>query len=237
MIIFPAIDIIDGHCVRLYQGDFQNKTIYHHSPVEMAQNFKRAGLEHLHLVDLDGAKNRSMVHGQLAIQVAKESGLKLDFGGGISQVDEVGYLLEHGISQVNVGSLAIKNPEVFDELLTRFGPDSIILSADVKGEQVAIHGWMENSELSIWDFLSDQIGKGVIYCTITDISKDGAMQGPSLELYHKVRSIFPNLKLIASGGVTCQDDLYKLREIGCYGAIVGKAIYEKSISLKQLGEF
>lgn len=234
MRVIPAIDIIDGKCVRLIQGDYAQKTIYNENPLDVARSFEDAGLTHLHLVDLDGAKAGKVVSWQVIEKVAGKTSLKVDFGGGIKTTDEVRRLLDIGVSQVNLGSIAVKAPEKITEWIQQFGADKIILSADVKNEMISIDGWQQNSTINIVAFLRDYIQRGIEHVTCTDIGTDGMLTGPNIELYKKILLSFPQLHLIASGGVSSLNDLHELKQIGADGAIVGKAIYEGRIALKDL---
>ncbi|HMG92033.1 MAG TPA: 1-(5-phosphoribosyl)-5-[(5-phosphoribosylamino)methylideneamino]imidazole-4-carboxamide isomerase [Chryseolinea sp.] len=234
MRIIPAIDIIDGKCVRLVQGDYTQKTIYNENPLDVAQSFEDAGLTHLHLVDLDGAKAGKVVSWQVIEKVTRGTSLKVDFGGGIKTTEEVNRLLEIGVSQVNLGSIAVKQPEKITEWIQQFGADKIILSADVKNEMISLDGWQQNSTINIVTFLRDYIQRGIEHVTCTDISTDGMLTGPNIELYKKILLSFPQLHLIASCGVSSLEDLHELKLIGADGVIVGKAIYEGRIALKDL---
>ena len=237
MRIIPAIDIIDGKCVRLSQGDYDQKKIYNENPVEVALSFEEAGLKDLHVVDLDGAKAGKVTNWKVVEAIASSTKLRIDFGGGIKTEEEIERLFSLGVSQVNLGSIAVKNRELVYMWLNKFGGDKIILSADVKNEMIAISGWMENSSIALSDFISDYLAQGIRYVTCTDISTDGMLSGPNTGLYERMLAQFPALKLIASGGVSGMDDLKKLREIGVEGVIVGKAIYERRVTLKELQEF
>jgi phosphoribosylformimino-5-aminoimidazole carboxamide ribotide isomerase len=237
MRIIPAIDIIDGKCVRLSQGDYDQKKIYNENPVEVALSFAEAGLKDLHVVDLDGAKAGKVTNWKVVEAIASSTKLRIDFGGGIKTEEEIERLFSIGVSQVNLGSIAVKNREMVYMWLKKFGGDKIILSADVKNEMIAISGWMENSAIALSDFISDYLAQGIRYVTCTDISTDGMLSGPNTGLYERMLAQFPALKLIASGGVSGMDDLKKLREIGVEGVIVGKAIYERRVTLKELQEF
>jgi phosphoribosylformimino-5-aminoimidazole carboxamide ribotide isomerase len=234
MRIIPAIDIIDGKCVRLKQGDYAQKKVYNENPLEVAKSFEDAGLTHLHLVDLDGAKAGSVVSWNVVEQLASNTKLTIDFGGGIKTQAEIVRLLQLGIRQVNLGSIAVHEPEKITDWLDQFGADRIILSADVKNEMISISGWQESASINIVAFLKDYVHKGIEHVTCTDISTDGMLSGPNIELYEKVLLSFPQLHLIASGGVSCVHDLHELKRIGVDGVIVGKAIYEGKISLKEL---
>ncbi len=234
MRIIPAIDIIDGKCVRLIQGDYTQKTIYNENPLEVARSFENAGLTHLHLVDLDGAKAGKVISWQVVENITSGTSLKVDFGGGIKTTAEVERLLNLGVSQVNLGSVAVREPEKITDWIKQFGADSIILSADVKNEMISIDGWQQNSAINIVAFLRDYIQRGIKHVTCTDIRTDGMLTGPNVELYKKILLSFPQLHLIASGGVSSLDDLHELKQIGADGVIVGKAIYEGRIQLDDL---
>jgi phosphoribosylformimino-5-aminoimidazole carboxamide ribotide isomerase len=237
MRIIPAIDIIDGKCVRLVQGDYTQKTIYNENPLEVARSFENAGLTHLHLIDLDGAKAGKVVSWKVVENIASGTSLKVDFGGGIKTTEEVERLLNLGVSQVNLGSIAVREPEKITAWIHQFGADRIILSADVKNEMISIDGWQQNSAINIVAFLRDYIQRGIKHVTCTDIGTDGMLTGPNMELYKKVLLSFPQLHLIASGGVSSLDDLHDLKQIGADGVIVGKAIYEGRIPLDDLKDF
>ncbi len=237
MLLIPAIDIIDGKCVRLSQGDYAQKKIYNESPLEVAKEFQAAGITHLHLVDLDGAKSHHIVNHEVLKTIAQNTGLQVDFGGGIKSDEDAQTAFESGAQQITVGSIAVKSRETVLRWLQQYGAEKIILGADVKGESIAINGWQESSSLNLFDFLEDYIRHGIQYVICTDISKDGMLQGPSFALYKKILSRFPEIKLIASGGVSSMEDLFRLDEMGLYGAIIGKAIYEGNISLQQLAAF
>ena len=235
MRIIPAIDIIDGKCVRLTQGDYAQKKIYNESPLEVAKSFEDAGLKFLHLVDLDGAKAGKVVNWKVVESIAAATDLKVDFGGGIKTEDEVTRLFDTGVRQVNLGSIAVRNPALVESWIQQYGADTIILSADVKNEMIAISGWQEDSSISIFDFIKDYLTKGIRYVTCTDISTDGMLEGPNVDLYANLLDTFPGIKLIASGGVSDVKDLEKLKEIQVDGVIVGKAIYEGRVELGVLG--
>ncbi len=253
MKIIPAIDIIDGKCVRLTQGDYQKKTIYSKSPLDVAKKFEDHGIEYLHLVDLDGAKQSRVVNYDILEKIASKTSLRIDYGGGIRSEEDVKTVLESGARQLTVGSVAVKNPKDVERWLKIYGSDRIILGADAKDGNIATHGWQKSSELDAIDFIKSWLKKGIEYVICTDISKDGMLAGPSTELYTKILSIdstapadaiIPsaddsenNVQLIASGGVTSMEDLHGLKKIGCEGAIIGKAIYENTITLKELRKF
>lgn len=234
MRIIPAIDILDGKCVRLTQGDYAQQKIYHDDPLEAARSFESAGLTHLHIVDLDGARQGKVINWHAVEQIVKSTSLRVDFGGGIKTTEEIDRLLALGVRQVNIGSIAVKEPDKLDLWLKSFGAGRIILSADVKNRMIAIHGWQQDSVINIVPFLRDHLQRGVEHVTCTDISTDGMLSGPNLELYKELLLHFPQLHLIASGGVSSIDDIYELRSIGVDGVIVGKAIYEGKISLQEL---
>ena len=237
MEIIPAIDIIDGKCVRLSQGDYNTSKIYNENPLEVARQFQDHGIEYLHLVDLDGAKSKHIVNYKVLEQIASGTDLKIDFGGGLKSDKDLEIAFDSGASQVTGGSIAVKDPETFLSWLEKFGNEKIILGADAKDEKVAVSGWQEDSKEDLLPFIKKYNQKGVQYVICTDIAKDGMLQGPSFQLYGKILDEIPGLKLIASGGIAEFDDLPKLQEIGCEGAILGKAIYEGRISLKQLEKF
>ena len=234
MRIIPAIDIIDGKCVRLTQGDYANKKIYNSDPLEVAKSFEDAGLIYLHLVDLDGAKNCKVTNWEVVKGICANTSLHIDFGGGVKTREEAENLFQLGIRQINVGSIAVKNPSLVYHWIEEFGSEAIVLSADVKDEKIAISGWMETSSMNVFDFIRDYLAHGLRYVTCTDISTDGMLSGPNTKLYRKILQEFPHIKLIASGGVSSMDDVYELRETGVDGAIIGKAIYEGRISLEDL---
>lgn len=237
MQIIPAIDIIDGKCVRLTQGDYQQKKVYNEDPLAVARQFEDAGLTRLHLVDLDGAKASRIVNHKVLERLASNTGLHIDFGGGLKSDEDIRIAFESGARQITGGTVAVKNPELFAGWLDTYGSERIILGSDVKDGRVAVSGWQEKSALELFRFLREYQAKGVRYTICTDVSKDGMLAGSALALYQQIRREFPDLKLIASGGVTTIEEVRKLAEIGCFGAIVGKAIYEKRISLSELREF
>lgn len=234
MRIIPAIDIIDGKCVRLTQGDYAQKKIYNENPLEMARTFEEAGFKYLHLVDLDGAKAGKVVNWEVIDSITKNTKLNVDFGGGIKTDDEITKLFQAGVRQVNLGSIAVKDAARVQGWIRTHGAEKIILSADVKKEKIAIGGWLEDSSISVFDFIRDYLEKGIRYVTCTDISTDGMLQGPNAGLYKKLLETFPQVKLIASGGVSGVKDLEELEKINIDGVIVGKAIYEGRISLEVL---
>jgi len=231
MHIIPAIDIIDGKCVRLTKGDYNQKKEYNSNPLEVAQEFEQAGLKRLHLVDLDGAKAKKVVNLDVLKTISNQTNLTIDFGGGVQSTEDINAVFEAGANQITGGSIAVKNESLFTEWIQEFGGEKIILGADVKDEKIAIHGWQESSDKHIFDFLDHYLAKGLKYVICTDVSKDGALQGTANDLYENIIKRFPEIKLIASGGVSNLDDLKILKEMNLYGAIVGKAIYEKRINL------
>jgi phosphoribosylformimino-5-aminoimidazole carboxamide ribotide isomerase len=237
MQIIPAIDIIDGKCVRLTQGDYAQKTVYNEHPLEVAKQFEAAGLTRLHLVDLDGAKAGTVKNWKVLESIAGKTSLVIDFGGGIKQENDVRIVFDSGASLATIGSLAVKSEAVFVEWLSAFGAEKFLLGADVKAEKIAVSGWLETTDIWIYDFLRKYIGHGIQQVFCTDVSKDGKLEGPAIALYQQILREFPDLHLIASGGVSNLEDLEQLATIGCKGAIVGKAIYENRISLKDLQNF
>jgi phosphoribosylformimino-5-aminoimidazole carboxamide ribotide isomerase len=237
MIIIPAIDIVNGKCVRLSQGDFAQQKIYSESPLEVAQSFEQAGLRHLHVVDLDGAKTGKVKHWDILESICTKTNLKVDFGGGIKTEEEITKLLAIGVQQVNLGSIAYREPLKVKNWIQKFGAAQIILSADSNNEKLAVTGWQDQTKVLLIDFIQDFVKAGLQYATCTDIAKDGMMAGANVELYKKILAQIPSLKLIASGGVNSLQDLELLKSSGCYGSIVGKAIYEGAISVKSLSEF
>jgi len=236
MRIIPAIDIIEGKCVRLTKGDYSTQKTYNENPLEVAKAFEAHGIQYLHLVDLDGAKSKHIVNHRVLETLAGKTQLKIDFGGGIKSDKDLRIAFESGAQQVTGGSIAVKQPQVFSQWLKDYGPEKIILGADVKNEWIATEGWTETSSLSLFDFLEDYQTQGVKYTICTDISKDGMLSGPAFDLYKKILTQ-TNLKLIASGGISSIEELPQLAAIGCEGSILGKAIYEKRISLKALERF
>ena len=237
MQIIPAIDIIEGKCVRLTEGDYAQKKIYNEDPLEVAKAFEGIGLMRLHLVDLDGAKAGQVLNWKVLEKIANNTELKIDFGGGIKTEATLKTVLDTGATYATIGSLAVKNELLFQEWIARFGAKVFMLGADVFEEKIAIGGWLEKTEISVFDFMKSYIDKGVKQIFCTDIKKDGKLQGPSIELYQKIIEQFPALHLIASGGVSSLDDLIELEEIGCSAAIVGKAIYENKITISELANF
>ncbi|TDX10348.1 1-(5-phosphoribosyl)-5-[(5-phosphoribosylamino)methylideneamino]imidazole-4-carboxamide isomerase [Flavobacterium sp. S87F.05.LMB.W.Kidney.N] len=237
MRIIPAIDIIEGKCVRLSKGDYDTKIIYNENPLEVAKSFEAHGIEYLHLVDLDGAKSSKIVNYKILEQIATQTSLKIDFGGGLKSDDDLRIAFESGANQITGGSIAVKNRAIFEKWIAEYGSDKIILGADAKDEKIAVSGWLEESNEDLVPFIQDYQTKGIQYVICTDIAKDGMLQGPSFDLYSKILAEAKGIKLIASGGISTFDELPKLAELGCEGTIIGKAIYEGRITLKQLEDF
>lgn len=238
MRIIPAIDIIDGKCVRLTKGDYNTKKVYNENPIEVAKLFQDSGIEFLHVVDLDGAKASHIVNYKVLEQIAAKTNLKVDFGGGLKSNEDLKIAFQSGANQITGGSIAVKNPEVFTSWIETYGSGKIILGADCNNEKIAVSGWLEESDLEVIPFIQNYQKYGIEYVICTDISKDGMLQGPSFNLYTRILSqSAKDLKLIASGGISTYDELPKLSELGCEGVIIGKAIYENRISLKQLEQF
>ncbi|GHC49534.1 1-(5-phosphoribosyl)-5-[(5-phosphoribosylamino)methylideneamino]imidazole-4-carboxamide isomerase [Ulvibacter litoralis] len=233
MRIIPAIDIIDGKCVRLSKGDYSTQKTYNENPLEVAKQFEDSGIEFLHLVDLDGAKSKHIVNYKVLETIATNTNLKIDFGGGLKSDEDVAIAFESGASQITGGSIAVSNPTLFLKWLERFGKERVILGADCNNRKIATHGWLKSSELDVIEFINDFEAKGIQSVICTDISKDGMLQGASNELYKEIIAN-STVHLIASGGVSSMKDLEDLIEIGCEGAILGKAIYEGNITLKEL---
>ena len=234
MRIIPAIDIINGHCVRLTKGDYSTKKVYNENPLEVAKMFEGVGIEHLHVVDLDGAKAQHIINYKVLESIASNTNLKIDFGGGLKSEEDLKIAFNSGAKQVTGGSIAVKNSQLFLDWLETYGADKIVLGADCLDQKIAIQGWQEESDKEVTEFISSYVNKGISYVICTDISKDGMLQGPSFELYQTLLKSIPPFKLIASGGISCFEELPKLKELGCEGVIIGKAIYEGKISLKQL---
>jgi len=235
--IIPAIDMIDGKCVRLTQGDYGKKTIYNENPLEVALEFEDAGLKRLHLVDLDGAKAKKVINWKVLEKISSRTSLHVDFGGGVQSEEDIRIVFESGAKQVTGGSVAVKQPDLFKEWLSVYGGEKIILGADAKNEKVAVSGWEEGTELWVYDFVETYVELGVKYAISTDVAKDGLLQGPSFDLYKNLQDKCPDLKIIASGGVSDIGDVEKLAEMNIYGIIIGKAIYENRISLPELQRF
>lgn len=237
MIIIPAIDIIDGKAVRLTKGDYNQKKIYNENPLEVAKMFEGAGVERLHLVDLDGAKQKKITNQKVLENIATNTKLKIDFGGGVQSDHDIQLAFDSGAQQVTGGSIAVKNPALFEGWLQKYGPGKIILGADVLNGKIAISGWQEDSSWELDAFLEKYLAKGIKYVISTDVSKDGVLSGPATDLYTDMTSKFPSLEIIASGGVAEMNDVLELDKLPLHGVIVGKAIYENRISLKEIEAF
>jgi phosphoribosylformimino-5-aminoimidazole carboxamide ribotide isomerase len=237
MQIIPAIDIIAGNCVRLTQGDYAQETRYSEDPLDVAKAFEQAGLQRVHVVDLEGAKAGKIMNASVLETIAAHTTLQVDFGGGIHTEAAVQQVIDAGATWVTIGSVAVKAKEKLNGWLDTFGVERFMLGADVKGTQLAISGWTETTDQEILPFIEYWASRGIRQVFCTDISKDGQLAGPSLELYQTILQRFPDIYFIASGGVSGMDDLMALQEIGCSAAIVGKAIYEKRISLQQLADW
>ena len=241
MRIIPAIDIIDGKCVRLTKGDYNTKKIYNENPLEVAKEFEAAGIEFLHVVDLDGAKASKIINYKVLEQIASKTNLKIDFGGGLKSNKDLEIAFNSGANQITGGSIAVKNSDLFESWIAKYGAQKIILGADFypdsAGGKIATNGWQEESTLELIPFIKRYQDKGIQYVICTDISKDGMLQGPSFDVYKEILTEVKDVKLIASGGISTFDELPRLAENGCEGVIIGKAIYEKKISLKQLEQY
>lgn len=235
--IIPAIDIIDGKCVRLTKGDYSTKKVYNEDPVEVAKMFESYGITRLHTVDLDGAKSQHIVNYKTIEKIADHTSLVIDFGGGIKSDEDLDIAFQSGASMVTIGSVAVKKPELFESWLNKYGDNKIILGADVKNGLISINGWKEEGNDELIPFLRNYISKGVDNVLCTDISKDGMLQGPAIELYQKIMALFPELHLIASGGVSCIEDIAALDEAGIPAVVFGKAIYEGKIKMEELRPF
>lgn len=235
--IIPAIDLIDAKCVRLSQGDYAQKTVYNENPLEVAKMFEDAGIRRLHLVDLDGAKAHHIVNHKVLEQIASKTNLIIDFGGGLKSDNDLRIAFESGASMITGGSIAVRDSETFLSWIQKFGAEKIILGADVKDEKVAVGGWIETTDIELMPFISNYITKGISKVICTDISKDGMLQGPALDLYKKMLTIEPDMYLIASGGVSSLDDIIQLNEAGVPAVITGKAIYEGKFKLSDLIQF
>ena len=237
MEVIPAIDIIDGKCVRLTEGDYKRKKVYADDPLQVAMEFEQWGIKRLHLVDLDGAKAKKVINLPVLKRIADNTDLVIDFGGGVKSTEDLHKVFDAGAFQVTGGSVAVKHPALFESWLDEFGPDKIILGADVSNGKIAVSGWLERSDWSLKAFIAHYAQIGIRHVICTDVSKDGMLKGPSFELYQELVADFPALSIIASGGVSCYEDLELLKKTGVTGAIVGKAIYEGKLSPTQLSEF
>lgn len=236
MKIIPAIDIIDGKCVRLSKGDYNTKKIYNENPLEVAKEFEDSGIQYLHLVDLDGAKSRHIVNQKILESIARETSLQIDFGGGLKTPEDIEMALNAGASQVTIGSIAVQDPKLCYALVSKYGPGKIILGADCENRKIKTSGWLEESQIDVLSFILQYKEKGIRQVICTDISKDGMLEGPSIDLYQDILGNVP-VNLIASGGISGIGDVYRMKEIGCSGTIIGKAIYEGKIELKELQNF
>lgn len=232
--IIPAIDLIDGKCVRLSQGDYEAKKVYNEDPLEVAKMFEGAGIRRLHLVDLDGAKAKHIVNQSVLQKIASNTSLVIDFGGGVQSDDDIEIAFNSGASMVTGGSIAVRDKDLFISWITKYGADKIILGADCKDHKIAVSGWQEATSVEVIPFIGDYNQKGISKVVCTDISKDGMLQGPSIDLYKDILNVFPNLYLIASGGVSCFQDILDLEKSGVPAVILGKAIYENRVTLKEL---
>lgn len=237
MRIIPAIDIINGECVRLSKGDYNQKTIYNSNVLDVAKNFEDNGIQFLHLVDLDGAKQNRIINYKILEQISTQTNLIIDFGGGLKSEEDIKIAFENGAKQVTLGSIAVKNPELFLKSLEKYGSEKIIVGADARKEKIAVSGWLEESKMNIYDFIKEKTESGIEYVISTDIDKDGMLEGPSFDPYEKIIAENPDIKLIASGGITSTKDLVQLESIGCEGAIIGKALYENRITFNDLKPF
>ena len=237
MDLIPAIDIINGKCVRLFKGDYAKQKIYNENPLEVAKSFEDAGLMRLHMVDLDGAKAGSIKNLKVLETIASGTSLYIDFGGGIKNIEDVNSVYNAGAAVVTLGSIAVKKPEIVEEWIMEFGADKILIGADVLNDKIKISGWLQDGGITILDFIGKMLALGATNIFCTDISKDGAMLGPSVALYKQIMAQFPSINLIASGGVSTIEDVIELKSIGCAGTIIGKAIYEEKITLQQLSTF
>ncbi len=235
--IIPAIDLIGGKCVRLSQGDYSQQKTYRDDPVEVAKEFETAGIQRLHVVDLDGAKAGKVMNLPVLERITKATSLLVDFGGGIKTDEEVKRVIDAGVAYVSVGSIAVKSPGLFDRWIAEFGPEKFFLGADVRGGKVAVSGWLEQTDIDVVEFIRAHMLKRISHVFCTDISKDGLLEGPSVALYKSLLAQHPGLRLVASGGVSSLDDIRALDDIGCDGVIVGKAIYEGRITLNELASF
>jgi phosphoribosylformimino-5-aminoimidazole carboxamide ribotide isomerase len=237
MEIIPAIDCIDGKCVRLTQGDYALKTVYHDDPLDVAREFEDAGIKRLHLVDLDGARAGKVINWKVLERIAARTKLDIDFGGGIKKEEDLQKVMDSGAKWAVIGSLAIKEPGVFSQWIKKYGSASFFLGADVRNEKISVSGWQENTETGVLDFMDHYFSQGIEYVFCTDISKDGKLEGPATSLYEKIILHNSMIRLVASGGVSRLEDLYALKDAGCSGVIIGKAIYENRITLPELKAF
>jgi phosphoribosylformimino-5-aminoimidazole carboxamide ribotide isomerase len=234
MRIIPAIDILGGKCVRLLRGDYSAKTVYSEDPLSVAMELEDNGLRYLHLVDLDGAREKKVINHRILEKIASKTGLEIDFGGGIRSDDDLSVAFGSGAARITAGSIAVSSPETVDNWIKKFGNEKVMLGADSKDRKIAVNGWQEKTDVDVVTFISVYCNKGMKYAVCTDVNKDGLMEGPSLELYREILTMVSGIKLIASGGIASLDDVNLLRDAGCEGAIIGKAIYEGKIKLKEL---
>jgi len=237
MYLIPAIDLIDGKCVRLTKGDYNQKKEYNSNPLEVAKAFEGAGIKRLHLVDLDGAKAKKLVNYPVLEKICTETKLTVDFGGGIQSDEDIKIAFESGAKQITGGSIAIKNETLFSEWIGKYGAERIILGSDAIDRKIAVSGWQEKTETPLFDFIAHYISKGIQYTISTDVSKDGMLQGPAVDMYKDMQEAFKDLNIIASGGVSNMDDIYQLQELNLYGVIIGKAFYEGRIGLDEFEKF
>lgn len=235
--IIPAIDLIDGKCVRLSQGDYNQKTVYNENPLEVAKIFEAAGITRLHLVDLDGAKAKHIVNHRVLEIIASKTNLIIDFGGGLKSDEDLEIAFNSGAKMITGGSIAVKDQDTFLKWVEKYGSDKIILGADAKDRNIAVSGWLETTSLSVIEFISEYHKKGITKVISTDISRDGMLSGPSIELYQEIIDVLPKVEIIASGGIATMNDILKLNEMGVPGVITGKAIYENRITLKEIAQF
>lgn len=235
--VIPAIDIIEGKCVRLTEGDYSRVSVYSNDPVAVAKSFRDAGITRLHLVDLDGAKSGTTKNLHVLEQIAAKADLVIDFGGGVKTSSGLDSVISAGATFVTVGSFAVKEPAQFNDWVAKYGAEKFFIGADVRGEKIAVNGWLEQTELDVIDFVHDLMSKRVHYFFCTDIAKDGMLQGPSLDLYRHIIAKCPGIRLVASGGVSSVSDIEMLDATGCESVIVGKAFYEGRISLEQISRF
>ena len=235
--LIPAIDIINGQCVRLTKGDYDQKTVYRDSPAEVAREFEQIGFRRLHVVDLDGAKSKHIVNDEVLKGITKETNLIVDFGGGIKTDEDIEKAFAAGASMVTIGSIAVTHPELFLGWLEKYGSERIILGADVRHGKISINGWKEDSSEDLLPFLKKYVDAGVRNVLCTEISKDGTLAGPAIDLYKQIMEAYPELHLIASGGVSSKEDIMALNEAGIPAVVFGKAIYEGKINLKELWDW
>ena len=235
--IIPAIDLIDGKCVRLSQGDYDKKTVYNENPLEVALMFEASGITRLHLVDLDGAKAKHIINHKVLETIATKTNLIIDFGGGLKSDEDLKIAFDSGAQMVTGGSIAVREKDTFLKWIEKYGSEKIILGADAKDRNIAVGGWLETTSIPVIKFISEFYGKGITKVISTDISRDGMLSGPSFELYQEILDVLPKVEIIASGGIATMDEILKLNEMGVPGVITGKAIYENRITLKEIEEF